>query len=78
MRRETSTSIVFARSWITIGSTCRLNIAQALKTHVRENDFPIALRQWNLLASAGGLCPACTVLKTPDRLFQLVAHFLAD
>lgn len=50
----------------------------ALKTHVRENDFPIALRQWNLLASAGGLCPACTVLKTPDRLYQLVAHFLAD
>ncbi len=50
----------------------------ACKTHVRENDYPIALRQWNLLASAGGLCHARTVLKTPDRLYQLVVHSLAN
>src|SRR5208337_694383 len=37
----------------------------ACKAHVRENDHPISLRQWNLLATAGGLCPARTVLKTP-------------
>ena len=49
-----------------------------LETHVRENDYPIALRQWNLLASAGGFCPARTVLKTPDRLYQLVAHSIAN
>ena len=48
------------------------------KTHVHENDYPIALRQWNLLASAGRLCPAHTVLKTPDRLCQLVAHSLTN
>ena len=49
-----------------------------LETHVRENDYyPIALRQWNLLASAGGFCPARTALKTPDRLYQLVAHSIA-
>ena len=49
-----------------------------LKIHVRENDHPIALRQWNLLVSASGFCPARTVLKTPDRLYQLVAHSLAN
>jgi len=61
-------------SWLNLSAEHRATV----KTHVRENDYPIALRQWNLLASAGGLCPARTVLKTPDRLYQLVAHSLVN
>jgi SAM-dependent methyltransferase len=60
--------------WLNISAEDRV----ACKTHIRENDYPIALRQWNLLASTAGLCPARTVLKTPDRLFQLVVHSLAN
>ena len=49
-----------------------------LKAHIRENDYPITLRRWNSLASASGLRSARTVLKTPDRLYQLVAHSLVN
>jgi SAM-dependent methyltransferase len=42
--------------------------------HVRGNDYPVRLDRWNELATAAGLSPARRVYRSPDRLYELVAH----
>jgi SAM-dependent methyltransferase len=42
--------------------------------HVRGNDYPVTVARWDALATAAGLPPARRLFKSPDRLYELVAH----
>lgn len=47
---------------------------QQVVEHVRGNDNPVSLATWAALATAAGLSPPTRVARSPDRLYELVAH----
>ena len=47
---------------------------QQVAEHVRGNDKPVSLATWDALATAAGLSPLTRVVRSPDRLYELVSH----
>lgn len=56
--------------WLALSTDQREQVVE----HVLANDRPVPLSRWNELATAAGLSPARCLARSPDRLYELVAH----